>query len=71
MYVENGGKAIKGLGQMQKRQIGGGVGEGGVECYYACQPHLILRGFFFNCSHMLLCTGYFYMGGGGGGVGSH
>ena len=22
---------------------------------------------FFNCSHMLLCIGYFYKGGGGGG----
>ena len=56
MYVENGEKSIKGLGQMQGR-LTGGVG---------IQPHLILRRFFFNCSHMLLCTGYFYMGGGGG-----
>ena len=67
MYVENGGKAIKGLGQMQGRQIGGvgGWGRGGgVECL-STPPDF--KRIFFNCSHMLLCTGYFYMGGGGGG----
>ena len=32
MYVENGEKSIKELGQMQGRQTGGGVG---------IQPHLI------------------------------
>ena len=32
MYVENGEKSFKGLGQMQGRQTGGGVG---------IQPHLI------------------------------
>ena len=39
MYVENGGKAIKGLGQMQERQIGGGgLGKGGWNAIMPVNP---------------------------------
>ena len=67
MYVENGGKSIKGLGQMQGPPLEFLKGGGGVDKYIliVCICPLILRGFFKNCLHLLLCTGYFYMGGGG------
>ena len=83
MCVENGVKSIKGLGQMQGRQTGGGgwrvatppppnFGRG-VECLSTPTPLLILR-VFFLIAH--ICNYYVQViaiwgGGGGGGVGSH
>ena len=34
--------------------------KGGLKTCQPSPPPLILRGCFFNCSHMLLCIGYFY-----------
>ena len=54
MYVGNGGKSIKGLGQMQGRQTGGGEGLGKIGLN-ACQPTLILRGFFLIALFAHIC----------------
>ena len=62
MYVGNGGKSIivRDYDKCRDAKQGGGLGKWG---WNASQPPLILRGFFL-IAHTLLCTGYFYMGGG-------
>ena len=63
MYVENGGKFIKGLGQMQGRQTRG-VGEGRIECLSTPPPDFE-RIFFKLLTYVIMYRLFLYGGGGG------